>query len=345
MSNADPAAPDWAALRVDLTCPLCGYSLRGLTEPRCPECGFAFSWAELLDERRDRHPWLVEHARPGRRARAFVATYWRSAFPRRFWRSVTPANPVRLGRLLAYWAVANAVLAGVLLVPLVQLTIYLGRADLATRATYTPSPGQPGRYVEPPPRFANVSGFNVFPRASGTVSAAQLDQIAPRVPSADFAVQVWTTWRETWDSRNGTLSLVAPAVAVALAWPWLSVAALTVFAASMRRAKVSPAHVLRTVVYSCDVGLLIVSSAVVLYGLPIVDGQPLAFRLPTGPLRYTAVPGVLTAIACTLVCGYRLAVAHARYLRVDRPGLTVVAAQTMVVLTVAVVLLRTVRLF
>jgi hypothetical protein len=31
----------------DVHCPRCGYNLRGLTEPRCPECGFEFDFAQL----------------------------------------------------------------------------------------------------------------------------------------------------------------------------------------------------------------------------------------------------------------------------------------------------------
>lgn len=34
------------AIEQDLPCPRCRYNLRGLTEPRCPECGFSFSFAE-----------------------------------------------------------------------------------------------------------------------------------------------------------------------------------------------------------------------------------------------------------------------------------------------------------
>jgi hypothetical protein len=38
-------------------CPACGYELRGLTEPRCPECGTPFD-PKLLEEttQRNRHP-------------------------------------------------------------------------------------------------------------------------------------------------------------------------------------------------------------------------------------------------------------------------------------------------
>src|SRR5207249_584070 len=50
--------PDWPTYESDLFCPLCGYNLRGLEQPRCPECGYAFAWRQLLVETRNRHPYL-----------------------------------------------------------------------------------------------------------------------------------------------------------------------------------------------------------------------------------------------------------------------------------------------
>ena len=67
-------APANAGRDADLRCPLCDYDLRGLVDPRCPECGYgAESW-ELLRERiRTSHPWLYEH-HPERGAWSFVRT-------------------------------------------------------------------------------------------------------------------------------------------------------------------------------------------------------------------------------------------------------------------------------
>src|SRR5206468_900133 len=41
------SAPDWENSAQEIICPLCEYNLRGLSEPRCPECGYRFQWAEL----------------------------------------------------------------------------------------------------------------------------------------------------------------------------------------------------------------------------------------------------------------------------------------------------------
>lgn len=39
--------PSAAGLDEDLHCPECRYNLRGLTVPRCPECGYTFTWDDL----------------------------------------------------------------------------------------------------------------------------------------------------------------------------------------------------------------------------------------------------------------------------------------------------------
>jgi hypothetical protein len=354
------AAPDLHAT-AELSCPLCGYNLRGLTEPRCPECGFAFTWAELLDAKRDQHPWLFEHGR-GRNVRTFLATYARTSVPRRFWRTVTPANPVHVGRLLLYWLAGSAALLLVLAVPLVRVAVDLARADVATRAGYRPTPGQPGHYDGPPlGPFATYYGL---PAPATTVTEAQLDAAAPRLLSAGFLVQLWDAWQPFYGTgpasrrrrSGGPSDDTGNAAAVVLAWPWLSMAAMLVFQASMRRAKVRPAHVLRATLYGCDFGLWVVLAAVVLYGPTFQGGLPmrslylprsvpLAMWLPRGPLSAEALPALLAVAVCTVAATYRLSVAYGRYLRFDRPLLTVLAGQAMVVLVVAVVLSRTVRLF
>ena len=355
--------PSTAPLAAEpLTCPLCEYDLRGQVDERCPECGFAFTWAELRDAQRDRHPWLFEHGRR-RSVRSFGATYVRSAFPRRFWRAVTPANPVHVGRLVVYAVLANAVLAAAALVPLVRVAIAVARSDMATRSTFAVRPD--GSFVGPDPAYARPFAFvGKYPGPGVpvvTLTAAELDGLAPRVGSAAYVGQVRDAWSA--DASRGGVRRRAEAdgvaVAVVLAWPWLTLAALLVFQASMRRAKVPARHVLRAVVYGCDLALLTVAAAAVLYGVTIDapaystaytpgydDGPwPLATWVPAGPFHWSAMPVVLAVVLCLAVASYRMTVACARYLRFDRPLLTVLVAQAMVVLAVAVVLVRTVRLF
>src|SRR5215207_1118651 len=96
--SAGAAADDGAGLH----CPLCDYDLRGLVEPRCPECGHAFDRQELRDWRDRQHPWLFEH-HPRRNAASFARTLFTSlVLPRRFWRGVRPVNTPVPRRLALY---------------------------------------------------------------------------------------------------------------------------------------------------------------------------------------------------------------------------------------------------
>ena len=102
--TADEAfdAPDWDALRDDLACPMCGYNVRGLNEPRCPECGYRFVWADLTDPARRVHPYLFEH-HPERNWRSFWQTALGGLRPVGFWTSISPTQEGRPFRLMLYW--------------------------------------------------------------------------------------------------------------------------------------------------------------------------------------------------------------------------------------------------
>src|SRR5215813_4087013 len=73
----------------NLSCPLCGYDLRGLSAPRCPECGSRFEWAELRDPTKKLHPYLFEH-HPEKNFISFVRTLLGGVAPWRFWRMLLP---------------------------------------------------------------------------------------------------------------------------------------------------------------------------------------------------------------------------------------------------------------
>src|SRR5262245_51548252 len=102
--SAEPAAlnpPDWSVIKEELTCPLCDYNLRGLADPRCPECGYAFAWPDLIDPTRRRHPYLFEHHHK-RNIWSFFKTLFGGLRPRRFWTTLNPAQPSRPFRLAIY---------------------------------------------------------------------------------------------------------------------------------------------------------------------------------------------------------------------------------------------------
>ena len=85
----------------EVCCPLCQYSLRGLTEPRCPKCGYAFDWDDVRDPTRRLHPYLFEH-HANEPVRSFFRTAFGGLLPARFWRTLHPARPSRPRRLLTY---------------------------------------------------------------------------------------------------------------------------------------------------------------------------------------------------------------------------------------------------
>lgn len=105
----DPA-PDWSLFHDDVHCPLCAYNLRGLTTPRCPECGHRFDWRELLEAARRAGTKYFEH-QDGLAVRAFFRTAWDAFRPARFWEALSPVHPSRPYRLLAYWVWAAALFA------------------------------------------------------------------------------------------------------------------------------------------------------------------------------------------------------------------------------------------
>jgi rubredoxin len=109
-------APDWSRIDRDIACPLCGYNLRGLVEPRCPECGYVFEWGPLLNPPPS-HPYLFEHRRG---MRAFACTLVATLAPNRFWALLQPTHEPRPARLAAYWVQATALM----LIPAACLTVF-----------------------------------------------------------------------------------------------------------------------------------------------------------------------------------------------------------------------------
>src|SRR5438552_8175870 len=109
---AAPPLVDTPETRDALDCPLCGYSLRGLSaepEPRCPECGYRFQWQELLRARQLAHPYLFEHY-PRRNVISFLRTMLGGLRPRRFWSSLNAGHDIRPRRLVIYWIIVSLVI-------------------------------------------------------------------------------------------------------------------------------------------------------------------------------------------------------------------------------------------
>lgn len=134
---------DWSTIAEAVECPLCQYNLRGLTEPRCPECGHRFTWPEVLDPTLRRHRYLYEH-HSERDVSSFFRTLFASWRPGRFWKELHPGQPSSVGRLWKYLIVLWIFVA----LPLIALTVlgiphesgfgmYIQSGGLIT---YVPSP-------------------------------------------------------------------------------------------------------------------------------------------------------------------------------------------------------------
>src|SRR5262245_24135568 len=133
-----------AAVERDVPCPLCDYNLRGLTEPRCPECGHKFEWDDVRDEHRWHLNWLFEHNRE-HKFRAFLQTLRHSMQPAQFWNAVRPSHRPRVLRLIVYWLLLTLpiVLAGcvVLSIPAAQALrrVYYLRQTYVTNMNKLPA--------------------------------------------------------------------------------------------------------------------------------------------------------------------------------------------------------------
>lgn len=154
-SRSDPALrlpPDWRLER-DAPCPVCRYNLRGLHDPRCPECGSSFRWQEIFHATCARcgeslsgcdgdncpncklpldWPALLDSARVIRRGMyeytnrplgAALRTMFAVLIPALFWRGFVLEMPPNLARLSKYrrWVLGIGIL-GLILIPAIRMS-------------------------------------------------------------------------------------------------------------------------------------------------------------------------------------------------------------------------------
>ena len=324
--SADAPAPHRQDAREPLPCPMCDYDLRGLSEPCCPECGYRFEWPQLLDPELKRHPYLFEH-HPRRNVRSFVRTLLGGFLPRRFWRSLRPSQPSEPRRLVLYWVLATL---PVLILPALD-TVRLFRADAAEhearRQSILAGMQQTIRRTTGPNLQLLQTELN---RAGGL--QAWVDERHPPPMSWRF-VRGWLTGSRSYDlfGRGPTLWRMLHAPLIYAAWPWLTLATLMIFRASMRRAKVKPVHVLRCTLYCCDAGVVLVPLAAMAGArtaylfVPALGGAGIDHRM-------------LAALLFAGYTAYRLSAAYSLYMRFDRPAATALASQGIVLLFVLIVL-------
>lgn len=285
---------DTPELRDELECPLCGYSLRGLsgTSPEpgtkadakpeadgrarwilCPECGHPCYWRQLLRARQFRQDYLFEH-HPRRNVWSFFRTLFAGLRPKRFWSSLNAGHEIRPRRLLLYWAATSL---------LIVLSCVVGRYAIELIGT--------------------VNQDRLFPRriVRGTTPA-----FLGFFQSSDLEFE---------------LSLIG------VVWPWVTFVVLLIFQASMRRARLRTGHVLRCVVYTGDVFVWVGVVAVLLQIAQWAWSGFIHQSDQQERARLAAAGAAVLVVAAT----YRLAVAYRNYLRFDHAIATAVASQVMVV--------------
>ncbi len=295
--------PDWPTITFNVICPLCEYNLRGLIEPRCPECGYRFEWPEVLDPARCLHPYLFEH-HPEHNVRSFLATILNAQRPRRFWASLHPVQPSRPRRLRLYaWIVLGIYLFGLACIPLLEASRAMAQVN--------------------PQRNAQIAAINTA-LADLRLTANQriaLQQWAQPVLASLRPLRLHTAFFRALRqiSAIGVAFLILPAL-----WGWMTYWTLLIFRWSMRRARIKSIHVKRCCVYCFDsgfwLGALTASLNLLILLLDWKWSDEAMVLIPLGWLI-----GLSLGVR-------RLAIAYEHYLQFDRPYATIMASQIMVLL-------------
>jgi len=296
--------PNWAAIQEEIHCPLCEYNLRGLSAPRCPECGYTFVWSELLEIDRRLHPYLFEH-HPERPIWSFVMTVFGGLRPWKFWKSLNPAQPCRPGRLMrfAVWMLVPVVLIWVALLGIVITE----RMSQHTRArqwerVYLTNPTTASDFKDQLKQFGGVDGY--------------LDTY--------FPITILGIIKGEGNPSRVMLKYARPSIMV-ITWPIATFLALCVFEISRRRVKIARVHIVRAVVYSADliwwIGLIMFFIA--LLSSAAAFGLNNAYIFPIEPEAFLAIAGCAAVIAF----GVRLCFAYRRYLRFPHAVWVVLSSQ------------------
>jgi hypothetical protein len=300
-------APEPVVLSEALHCPLCGYDLRATTEPRCPECGYAFDLGELRDPERRLHPYAFEH-HPERNASSFLQTLFAGLRPHRFWRKMHPTQPSRPRRLLLYWAIVVLPCVVLLAAQAARTIVSLDRQQVA----------QAKAMATRAPQVYDQVTLAGFVSKYGSLQA-WADASTPRWPHP---------WFRRWVAHSYLVREIAIGTIAWLAWPWVTLAGLMIFQASMRRARVRPIHVLRCVFYAGDVALWWAIGAAAVVAIDIYRngmGAQTWAQARSTPIHWLMVAGLLVAT-------WRLAAAYRHYLRFPHAWATALAVQFMVAL-------------
>lgn len=302
------AAPDWATIAQPILCPLCEYDLRGLQEPRCPECGYRFDWPEVLNPDRQRHPYLFEH-HPRKNVWSFYKTLVGGMRPARFWTALKPIQPSRPLRLFVYWLLVTMIGLLGLRAAALQPTIDAAFAATRRNPTYSSSPyfsyaypTQPGIWKEYDIRL-------------GPFLAISWDE--DRIRFRCYGL----------DSDLRFNNFPTYAMVIIGLWPLATAVLLMIFLQSMRRARVRFVHVTRCLVYSSDAIVWAGAASAIIMAIYTL-GAVLFLTQPFSPWPFFA----LVCLRWWTVVVWRLYQAYRRYMRSDHALLTVLSTQVILFL-------------
>lgn len=245
---------DWAdAVPIErLTCLKCGYHLFGLSETRCPECGTQFTWSEALDNYRRRQNPLFEYQCGKHFIRSAIRTWWWCLRPTKFWKRIDIHDPPQVVPLLIWVLMCLVAFA-------VSVAVTTGIAQWLPRYMYA---------LSRPARFRRT-GWAQLP---------------------------------SWVLRVASNPEFARVVVSVLAWTVFSLVALLVFRQSMRRCRIRTVHVIRVWAYSTPTMLVVA-------GVTTVIVEILKAELTRGRSRFPfeiLVGGVFVAyVMWAQRCAYR----------------------------------------
>jgi hypothetical protein len=328
---AQAAAPDWTTIDREIACPLCEYNLRGLADPRCPECGHQFHWDDVLQPEAAVR-WLFEHTpQPG--IAAFWRTFIRALWPWRFWRTVKSTHAVRPPRLWGFLfriVFINLVLA----MALAAYPSFMAGAGTAQRRSAELTRVTRGVIVDP------VGWERAFAEYRVADAQGYLDKFYPAMTWGRYG-QVWSHalldthalgaygfWPGPGFSR--TYAATIRMVILSAGWPILTLATFIIFRVSLRLAGVRWSHILRIVAYCSAVSVIQAP-----LWLAINAIRPWRyFDLPVGwddILGLRSGRGLTLYLTSALLMMF-LIIASRRYLRLPHAGSVAAASQANVIL-------------
>lgn len=290
----------------DTPCPICGYNMRGLSEPNCPECGSRFTWNEIFDPTRRIHSYLFEH-HPERNIHSFLRTFLGALRPTRFWKSLHPNQPLCVRRLWLYFLL--------ILIPTIGFPIVftLG-SEVALKIV---------------DNMEKREDFKLR-HASGRLDRFDL-MILRRYPSVDayldksYPTNPATVSQRVMEHNRSLLQAVCTLGAVTFA-PIFTLIVFLVFKSTLSKARLNANHIVRTVAYNSGI-LLIMGPIVGACSYLFPDRSRYSVNIDYDLL-------MLMGVAALLIFSASLLIASVRYLRFNRAFAVAFSTQVVVYLIV-----------